>query len=115
MEDANLIVNQRIKKLRKELRLTQSELSKVISLSSAQIACIETGRRNVNDRTIKLICDSFSVSEKWLKTGEGDMLVPLEDAKFTKLNALFADLEPKYQRFILDAIEKFLKMQEEDE
>jgi hypothetical protein len=33
------------------------------------------------------------------------------DAKFTRLNALFADLQPKYQDFILNAIEQFLKMQ----
>jgi transcriptional regulator with XRE-family HTH domain len=110
-----LTVNQRIKMLRKELHLTQLEFSKVISLSAAQIACIETEKRIANERTIKLICNAFHASEIWLKTGEGEMFAQQNDAKFTKLNALFADLQPKYQNFILNAIDQFLKMQDEEE
>jgi transcriptional regulator with XRE-family HTH domain len=116
MSDAEvLIINQRIKLLKKELHLTQLEFSRVISLSAAQIACIETKKRAVNERTIKLLCNAFHASEIWLKTGEGEMFTQQSDAKFTKLNALFADLQPKYQDFILNAIDQFLKMQDEEE
>jgi transcriptional regulator with XRE-family HTH domain len=114
-EDILLTINQRVKKIRKELKLTQQAFSKIITISSGQIACIETEKRIVNDRTIKLICDSFHASEIWLKTGEGEMFAQKSDAKFTKLNALFADLQPKYQDFILNAIDQFLKMQDEEE
>jgi transcriptional regulator with XRE-family HTH domain len=113
-DDAVITVNQRVKRLRKALHLTQKEFSKNISLSTAQIACIETEKRKVNDRTIKLICNTFYVSEEWLKTGEGEMFSRQSDSKFTKLNALFADLQVKYQNFILNAIDQFLKMQDED-
>jgi transcriptional regulator with XRE-family HTH domain len=115
MDEAEILTaNQRVKILRRELQLTQLEFSRVISLSAAQIACIETEKRNVNDRTIKLICNAFYVSENWLKTGEGEMFSRQSDSKFTKLNALFADLQPKYQDFILNAIDQFLKMQDEE-
>jgi transcriptional regulator with XRE-family HTH domain len=113
-EDIFLTINQRVKKLRKELKLTQQAFSKIITISSGQIACIETEKRIVNDRTVKLICDSFQASEIWLKTGEGEMFARQSDAKFTKLIALFADLQPKYQNFILNNIDQFLKMQDEE-
>jgi hypothetical protein len=39
---------------------------------------------------------------------EGEMFARQSDVKFTKLNALFADLQPKYQNFIMNAIDAFL-------
>jgi transcriptional regulator with XRE-family HTH domain len=112
-EDAVLTINQRVKRLRKALSLTQREFSQKIALSSAQIACIETEKRTVNDRTVKLICNAFYADENWLKAGEGEMFSRKSDVKFTRLNALFADLQPKYQNFILNAIDQLLKMQGE--
>lgn len=54
------------------------------------------------------------MSEKWLKSGEGGIFIPKDDAKFIKFAALFADLKPRYQDFILNAIDRFLEMQKED-
>jgi transcriptional regulator with XRE-family HTH domain len=107
-------VNQRIRKLRKELKLTQNEFSSVITISAGQLACIETEKRIVNDRTIKLICDSFKVNNEWLRTGNGEIFTGNNDTLHTKLTALFASLRPKYQEYILNAITSFLAMQEEE-
>jgi transcriptional regulator with XRE-family HTH domain len=107
-------VNQRIKKLRKELKLTQNEFSAVITISAGQLACIETEKRIVNDRTIKLICDSFKVNDIWLRTGKGEMFTGDKDTRYTKLIALYDILKPKYQDYILNAINNFLKIQEDE-
>jgi transcriptional regulator with XRE-family HTH domain len=112
MEDT---VNQRIKKLRKELKLTQNEFSSIITISAGQLACIETEKRIVNNRTIKLICDSFKVNGEWLRSGGGDMFSGDKEAKYTKLAALYDALKPKYQEYILTAINSFLKMQEDED
>ncbi|GHV84947.1 hypothetical protein AGMMS50230_05550 [Spirochaetia bacterium] len=106
-------VNQRIKHLRKKLKLTQNEFSIVITISSGQLACIETGKRVVNDRTIKLICDSFNVNDTWLRTGHEPVFLDDKGTRYTKLVALYDSLEPKYQEYILDSINSFLKMQKE--
>ena len=110
----NDTVNQRIKKLRKELKLTQNEFSSVITISSGQLACIETEKRVVNDRTVKLICDSFKVSSEWLKTGKGEIYVEDKDSRNAKLLALFDTLKPKFQEFIITSINCFIKMQQEE-
>jgi transcriptional regulator with XRE-family HTH domain len=107
-------INQRIKKLRKELKLTQNGFSSVITISAGQLACIETEKRVVNDRTIKLICDSFNVNDEWLRTGTGPVFIENKDTRYTKLIALYEVLKPKYQKFILNAINDFLKIQEEE-
>jgi transcriptional regulator with XRE-family HTH domain len=104
-------INQRIKRLRKELKLTQNEFSRVITISSGQLACIETEKRIVNDRTIKLICDSFNASDTWLRSGEGAMFTEDRDTKYMKLVALYDTLQPRYQEYIIDQINSLLKIQ----
>ncbi|MCL1813317.1 MAG: helix-turn-helix domain-containing protein [Treponema sp.] len=110
----NQTVNQRIRKLRKELKLTQNEFSSVITISSGQLACIETEKRVVNDRTIKLICDSFKINGEWLRTGKGEIFVEDKDSRYNKIVALYDTLKPKYQEFILDAINSFIKIQDSE-
>jgi transcriptional regulator with XRE-family HTH domain len=108
-------VNRRIKKLRKELKMTQNEFSAVITISAGQLACIETEKRIVNDRTIKLICDSFKANDIWLRTGKGEMFIGGDrDTRYTRLIALYDTLKPKYQDYILNAIGNFLKIQEDE-
>lgn len=69
-------MNDRIKKVRKAIGLTQQEFGKRIGMKQNSIAIIEGGR-NTSNKTVFAICREFNVSETWLRTGEGDMFVPL--------------------------------------
>jgi transcriptional regulator with XRE-family HTH domain len=106
-------VNRRIKQIRQALRLSQVQFSRVISLSSGYLAGVEVEKRKVNDRLVKLICSSFNVNEKWLKTGEGDMFSQGPDESFTKLVSLFKELDPKFQTYILKEINLLLEIQDQ--
>ncbi|MDR0641302.1 MAG: helix-turn-helix domain-containing protein [Treponema sp.] len=108
-------INRRIRMLRKALNLTQNKFAMILAVSQSQIASMETGEREVKSRIIRQLCDSFGVNGHWLRTGEGPMFIQKNDAQLTKLLALFVNLEPRYQDFILNAIDQFLKMQEEQE
>lgn len=70
-------IGDRIKYLRKELGLTQSEFAEKISLKQAAIGLYENGKRNVVDRVIADICREFNVNETWLKDGQGKTFVEL--------------------------------------
>jgi transcriptional regulator with XRE-family HTH domain len=107
-------INQRIKELRKALNMTQMSFSQVISLSSGYLAGIETDKRRVNDRLIKLVCSSFNVNETWLRRGTGEMLLREGDEQFVKMAGLFRELDKRYQDYILKEIALLLKIQEED-
>lgn len=66
----------RIKKLRKELDLTQQEFADRLGVKRGAIANYEIGRNEPVDSVISLICREFGVNEAWLRTGDGPMFVP---------------------------------------
>ena len=71
---------ERIKHLRKNvLHLTQEEFSSSIKISRSNLGSIETGRINITDRLISDICEKYSVSEKWLRTGKGEIFETFEN------------------------------------
>lgn len=71
----------RLKLLRKKLGLKQESFAKSLDLSRSSLANIETGNVNLTERNIKKICKEFNVSEKWLRTGEGEMFNNLQEDK----------------------------------
>lgn len=66
-------MNERIRRLRKYLKLNQNEFAKKIGLAPNTITNYETGRRNPSDAIIFSICREFNINEEWLRTGTGDM------------------------------------------
>lgn len=64
-------MNERIRLIRKNLRLTQTEFGRQIGCSQTAVAKYETGLV-VPDAPIRmLICQKFNVNPEWLETGEG--------------------------------------------
>lgn len=70
-------MNERLKKLRKALDLTQQEFADRIGVKRNSFANYETGRNTPIDAIIISICKEFNVNENWLRTGEGDMFIEL--------------------------------------
>ena len=70
-------LNERLKKLRKALDLTQQEFADRIGVKRNSFANYETGRNTPIDAIIISICKEFNVNENWLRTGEGDMFIEL--------------------------------------
>ena len=66
-------IKDRIKQLRKAKGLTQFEFAEKLKVSRSNIASYETGKNELSGAVISLICRTFSVSETWLRTGEGEM------------------------------------------
>ena len=66
-------IKDRIKGLRKAKGLTQFEFADKLKVSRSNIASYETGKNELSSAVISLICRTFSVSETWLRTGEGEM------------------------------------------
>jgi transcriptional regulator with XRE-family HTH domain len=72
---------QRLRHLRKELRLTQVELGQVVGISGGGIAKAESDSSKLTEASIRLICSKYNVSYAWLTEGVGEMWTPkdLED------------------------------------
>ena len=68
-----MTINERIKEVRKALKMSQTALADVLMMTQSGVSAIEVGRRNLTDRNISLLCQKLNVSEEWLLTGEGEM------------------------------------------
>ncbi len=68
-------MNERIKKLRKALDLTQQAFADRIGLKRNTIAQYEIGRNEPIDAVILSICREFGVNEEWLRDGVGEMFL----------------------------------------
>ena len=67
----------RIKAVRKELALNQTDFGSRIGVKQGTVAAYENGSRIPLDSVIVSICREFGVSEHWLRTGDGEMFVRL--------------------------------------
>ena len=77
-------VKERIKELRKYLGLTQQKFADRLGLKRQTIAAYEIGNIEPSDSTILLICKEFEINEKWLRTGTGEMKLPInEDDRYS--------------------------------
>lgn len=68
-------IGDRLKKLRKELDLTQSAFAARIGSVQNTITGYESGRRNPSAQVIALISREFNVNEEWLLDGTGEMFI----------------------------------------
>lgn len=65
-------MHNRIRQVRMNANLSQTEFAERINLSKNFISLVENGGREPSDRTIRDICREFGVNEIWLRTGVGD-------------------------------------------
>ena len=66
-------MNERLKELRKTLKLTQQEFADRLNIKRGAIANYEIGRNVPIDAVVSLICKEFNVNEDWLRDGSGEM------------------------------------------
>ena len=78
-------MNERIKKLRRALELTQKEFASRLGIKQNTIAKYETNRGNPTVAVISFICREFNVNEEWLRTGNGSMFKASEESAVSKL------------------------------
>ena len=70
-------MNKRIRELRETLKKSQDEFAKELELSRNYISLVENGQRNLSSQSIKLLCSIHNVNEEWLRTGNGEMFIPV--------------------------------------
>lgn len=62
----------RIRKIRKDVNMNQTDFGAEIGATLAAYSKYETGKVIPDKTTRLLICEKFNVSETWLETGEGE-------------------------------------------
>ena len=83
-------MNERLKKLRRTLDLTQQEFADKIGIKRNTMAQYEIGRNEPIDAVIISICREFNVNENWLRTGKGDMFNSSDDEYIAIIDRIMA-------------------------
>lgn len=78
-------MNKRIKCVRKNLKLTQTEFGIKIGLKQRTIADIESGRTTLTERNFEAICRVFNVNPEWLRDNIGEMFMPQKKNQYLDL------------------------------
>lgn len=110
-----MTLGERIRKVRRNLDLTQQDFGKRIGIKSNSVSLIESGSRNASDQVILAICREFKVNEEWLRTGDGEIFAPkatnaldalAKERNLTHGVYLFIEkllnLKPEYQQVFVD-------------
>lgn len=79
----------RIRELRQYLKLSQETFGERINVSKPSISAYERGEREPTERVIADICRVYSISETWLRTGEGHMHSDGNDFIFTEISSKY--------------------------
>lgn len=112
-------MKERIKMLRKELKLNQTEFGSRIGATQAMITSYETGRVVPDDTMRLLICREFGVRREWLEFGDLPMRsadTPAEDAALASVISAMAGQSENKKRLLHiiaempdDLLEAFVK------
>ena len=109
-------MNKRLRRLRKELKLSQQEFSASLGMKQGGYSHIESGENSLTDKNITLICLRYSVSEQWLRTGEGEMFT-LDNGlteKERRLLEQFRQLTESFKDFMLMTLENLREQQRKE-
>lgn len=101
-------MNKRLRKLRKELHLTQQKFADILGVKQNTIAQYEMGRNEPSDTVIISICREFNVSEEWLRNGTGDMFVPMtrDEEIATFIGGIQADVDDNFKKRLISVLAK---------
>lgn len=114
-------IGERVRTIRKENKLTQVELGKVIGISGSGVSQIETDMSQPTEAAIRLICSTYNINYIWLTEGRGDMLMPMgtdelvekymqKESEFAKsIMKAFAKLPDEEWERLRDLIERIKK------
>ena len=105
----------RIKKIRKNVGLTQKEFAERLGLKQNTIATYEIGRIGISDTVILSICREFNVNEKWLRTGEGEMFIIPEDETAALVSDLLEEPENDFFQAVVELVRTYKQLSPESQ
>lgn len=102
------VIGDRIKKRRKELKLTQVQIKELCGISNGNLSDFENGNKTPSANSLVALSKALHVSTDWILTGK-DHKEDISDVILSEcennLLTLFRDLDLDDQEEILDIVE----------
>lgn len=84
-------MNERIRELRKALRLSQEEFGSRLGITGSGVSNLESGRRSITEQMLKSLLREYKVDYIWLTTGKGEMFLRDKSELLDSLRVIMAD------------------------
>lgn len=102
----------RIKKIRLDAGLNQSDFAKALSISRSAVCKMESGENNPSEQTLKLIQQGFSVNDEWLRTGEGNPYMPPIDERTGYISELLENKDDEFCEMVIQIVKTYSDLDE---
>ena len=101
-------MGERVRELRKTLRLSGEKFGEKIGLKKVAVSQIETGRNNLSEQNILAICREFNVNEDWLRYGTGEMFkdMTLDEEIISFIGDIQWDASTTFKKRFISAVAK---------
>lgn len=107
-----MTIGERMRDARKAKGLTQATLAEKVRLKRNTIAIYETNNIEPSERSVLAICAVLGINEKWLLTGEGEMLRQLSEDE--ELELIFDQIHMSADPTIRAIIRAYWKLPDRD-
>lgn len=93
------MINERFAILRKTCKKNQEQWGAILGISRTGIAEIESGRRKVTNKHLVMLSnwEEYNVNIDWLRTGQGDMFLPIETDILENIRREYHLTEPQFK------------------
>lgn len=107
-----MTIGERMRDARKAKGLTQATLAEKVRLKRNTIAIYENNNIEPSERSVLAICAVLGINEKWLLTGEGEMLRQLSEDE--ELELIFDQIHMSADPTIRAIIRAYWKLPDSD-
>ena len=84
-QEHTFTLGDRIKEIRRELRLSQKTFAQALEISSSYMSEIESGKKNPGFEVLNRLTDKYNVNLSYLFTGEGDFFIQHQKEKIIEI------------------------------
>ncbi len=103
-------MNERVRELRKSLKLTLEKFGAKLGVGKTAISKIEKGENNLTGQMFLAICREYNVNPLWLEKGEGPMFLEVsKEDEYTK-----AASELSSDPLVVSVLVEYHKLQPEE-
>lgn len=103
-------IGDRIGEIISTLKIKKVHFAEQLKIDQSYVTQLTNGRRNPSDRLVSDICEKFNISEKWLRTGEDPMFVPIDRDK--EFDRICMEIQLSDDEFIKDIMRKYWGLDE---